>query len=155
MYRKTLLILACILTCAIFLFIQKLYAAGLSTTFGQVRVDNIKIGQTYSMEKEAKTPLVIKNTSDVELALKIDLFIPKEKELIEGYEAIPDTEWIELEMDNFTLPPQSEVSTDVIIKIPGDEEYIGKKYQVYIWSHTIGGSIAIGLRSKLLISITE
>ena len=127
---------------------------GLSTTFGQVKVDNIRIGQNYSMEKDANVPLVIKNTSDIELALKIDVLKPKENELIEEYEAIPDTNWVTLEQDSFVLPPKTEISTDVIISIPDEERYKGKRYQVYIWSHTTG-SIAIGLKSKLLISIAK
>jgi len=151
MNRKVLFILFCIL----FLSGQIAYAMGLSTTFGQVRVDNVKIGQTYSMTKDVDTPFVIKNTSDIELALKIDVLVPKENELIEGYEAIPDANWIKLEKDYFPLPPQSEVSTDILINIPDKERYKGKKYQVYIWSHTIEGTIGIGLRSKLLITIGE
>lgn len=144
-----------ILICAIFLLSQLAYAMGLSTTFGKVSVDNIPIGQTYSMEKDANTPFVIENTSDIELVLKIDVIAPKESELVEGYEPIPDTAWIALEKENLILPPESKVSTDVIITIPNDERYRGKRYQVYLWSHTIGGAIGIGLKSKLLIAIAE
>lgn len=150
MKRRILFITICIL----FLSGQLVYAMGLSTTFGQVRVDNVKIGQTYSMEKDAETPLIIKNTSDIELALKIDVLKPKENELIEECEAIPDTSWITLEQNSFVLPPKNEISTDVIISIPDEERYKGKRYQVYIWSHTTG-SIAVGLKSKLLISIAK
>lgn len=142
-----------LLTCVLCLLAHVACAAGLSTTFGEVKVENIGIGQVYSMENEANTPLVVKNTSDYELELQIDVLIPRENELIEGYEAIPDANWIRLRETSFTMPPQSEVSTDVIIDIPNDDIHIGKKYQVYIWSHTIGSPIAVGLRSKLLISI--
>lgn len=151
MKRKTMLILIC----GIFLSSQVAHAFGLSTTFGRVKVENMRIGQTYSMAKDGEMPFTIKNTSDVELELKIETLIPKEKELIEGYEAIPDASWIELEKETFTLPPESEVSTDVIIKIPDDEIHKGKKYQIYIWSYTTGGAIGVGLKSKLLISIAE
>lgn len=144
-----------ILICWIFLSSQLVYAFGLSTTFGQVKVENLPIGQAYSMAKDGDTPFTIKNTSDIEVELKIETLIPKENELIEGYEAIPDTGWIEIEEDTFTLPPESEVSTDVIIRIPDNEKYKGKSYQIYIWSYTTGGAIGVGLKSKLLISIAE
>jgi len=144
-----------ILICAIFLIFQLAYAMGLSTAFGRVKVDNIKVGQAYSMEMDAKRPFIVKNTSDMELALKIDVLLPKEKELVEGYEARPDTLWIETADDDWILSPEGEAVTDIIISIPDEEKYKGKKYQVYIWSHTTGGAIAVGLKSKLLISIAE
>jgi len=151
MYKKTLIILICITI----ILAQNAYAAGLSTTFGRVKVDNLSIGQAYSMQDEANTPFKIKNTSDFELEIKIDVLIPKESELIDGYEPIPDTSWIELEENNFILSQKTEASIDIIIDIPNEEEYRGKKYQVYLWSRTLGGAIAVGLKSKLLISIAE
>ncbi len=33
------------------------------------------------------------------------------------------------------------------------EKYLGKKYQVFIWSHTVGRAIGVGLKSKLLLTI--
>ena len=143
-----------LLICSIFLSSRLSYAMGLSTTFGRVRVDNIRVGQTYSMENNAKTPLRIENTSDFDLEVYIDLLIPKEHELVEGYEPIPATDWITLSEDTFLLPSHGNISTDVIINVPNEPKYAGKKYQVYIWSHS-KGTVAIGLRSKLLISIAD
>lgn len=48
--------------------------------------------------------------------------------------------------------------TDVIVTIPSDKKYLGKKYQAYIWSHTVGKGklpIALGLKSRLLLEISE
>ncbi|NQT07430.1 MAG: hypothetical protein HQ575_07825 [Candidatus Omnitrophica bacterium] len=141
--------------CTVLLMTSAVYAMGLSTTFGRVRVDNLMAGQRYSMQRDGDAPFIIKNTSNFELKLKMDVVIPSENELVEGYEAIPDAGWINVQGDSFNLPPESDLSTDIIITVPDDDIYKGKKYQVYIWSHTEGGAIAVGLKSKLLISIAE
>jgi len=36
-----------------------------------------------------------------------------------------------------------------------DADLVGKKYQAYIWSHTVGMSVGAGLKSRLLIHIKE
>lgn len=45
--------------------------------------------------------------------------------------------------------------TDVIIKIPKDKEYYGKKFQAYIFSYTKGGLVSVGFKSKLFLSIKK
>ena len=88
--------------------------------------------------------------------LKMELLFPEASELKEGFEAIPDLGWIKLDKAEFTgIKPGEAATTDVIISIPDDRQYQGKKYQVFIWSHTVGRSIGVGLKSKLLISIIE
>jgi hypothetical protein len=132
-----------------------LYAGGLSTTFGEVKLENLKIGEEYSMEEAAEFPLVVQNTSDEQLAIKVEILYPKKEELKEGFEPIPDISWISLEKEQFSLKPQEGAKTDVIIKIPNDKKYLGKKYQVYLWSHTVGRSLGVGLKSRLLFTITS
>lgn len=139
----------------IFCLSSHLYAGGLSTTFGEVKLENLKIGEEYSMEETAEFPLVVQNTSDEQLALKVEVLYPKKEELKKGFEPIPDISWISLEKEEFTLKPQEKAKTDVIIKIPNDEKYAGKKYQVYLWSHTVGRSLGVGLKSRLLFTIVS
>ena len=129
------------------------YAGGLSTTFGEVKLEGLEIGQEYSMEKEAQFPLEVENTSDQVLELKIEALLPEESNLKKGFEPIPDIAWIRLEKDKFTLKPGEKAKTDVIISIPDNKEYSGKSYQVYLWSHTVGRGLGVGLRSRLLFTI--
>lgn len=130
------------------------YAGGLTTTFGEVKVENLKIGKQYSLEETAEFPLIVQNTSDQEIELKVEVLYPKEKELKKDFAPIPDTSWISLEKDHFILAPGEEAKTDVIINIPDDKEYQGRKYQVYLWSHTIGRSLGVGLKSRLLFTVS-
>ncbi|MBU0479258.1 DUF1735 domain-containing protein [bacterium] len=135
-----------------FFFVQSASAGGLSTTFGEVLVEDLRIGEAYSMEKEAKVPLIITNTSNQEVKLKIEVLTPQESELKESFEAIPDIGWVELSQNEFVIGSGQSIKTDVIISIPDDEKYLDKKYQVFIWSYTVGRSIGLGLKSKLLFS---
>ena len=75
---------------ATFLWVQPAFCGGLTTTFGEVLVENLPIGKSYSMQKKAKTPLVINNTSEQEVKLLIEVLLPYESELKEGFEPIPD-----------------------------------------------------------------
>ncbi|MFH1777381.1 MAG: hypothetical protein ABH952_07485 [Candidatus Omnitrophota bacterium] len=134
---------------------QFAFAGGLNTTFGEVLVENLRLGEPYSMEKEAKVPLIINNTSGYKVDLKIDVLAPEESELKEGYEPIPDINWIEITEKEFIIEPDKSIKTDVIITIPDDKKYLGKKYQVWIWSHTLGRSIGVGLKSRLLLETVE
>ena len=131
------------------------YADGLRTGFGKVVLENVPIGKAYSMRRDSKFPLIIKNESDKRVNLKLEVLIPKEGEVQRGYEPLPDYRWITLENNNFTVEPNGEAETDVIIDIPDDRQYLGRKFHVFILSCTTGESLGIGLKSKLLFSVGE
>jgi hypothetical protein len=47
-----------------------------------------------------------------------------------------------------------------LLSIPDDDQYLGKKYQVMIWSHTVGGSgggmfMAYGLKSRIIFTTQD
>lgn len=131
-----------------------LEAAGLSTGFSEVMLENLELGKVYSTKEVAGLPLAVVNTGDEAVDLKIELLLPQESELKEGFEPIPDLSWVKLEAIEFKgVEPQDAATTDVIISIPDDKKYQGKKYQVFIWSHTVGRMIGVGLKSKLLFTI--
>jgi hypothetical protein len=148
-YRLPYILLLSILVCT-----QSAEAGGLSTTFGEVVIENLKIGQTYSVRQLANIPLTVLNMADRSVKLKMDVLRPQESELKKGYEPIPDTSWVSLEQDFFTIEPKGKAATDVFISIPDDERYLGRKYHVWIWSHTVGGMIGLGLKSRLLFTVS-
>ena len=61
------------------------YGDGLRTGFGKVVLENIPIGKTYSMRRDSKFPLVVKNESDKTIDLKLEVLIPEEGEVQQGY----------------------------------------------------------------------
>ncbi len=132
------------------------YAAGLSTTFSEVTLEGLEIGKNYSTKELAGLPLAVVNTGDESIDLKAEVLLPDVSELKEGYESIPDINWIKLKRTSFkNIKPKKAAVTDVKISIPADDIYKGKRYHVFIWTHSVGSVIGVGLKSKLLFTIKE
>lgn len=145
-----------ILATMVFAIANTCYAAGLSTTFSEVTLEGLETGKDYSTSHVADLPLAVINTGDEATDLKMEILMPEVSELKEGYEPIPDISWIRLEQLEFKgVKPKEAATTDVKISIPGDQQYKGKRYQVFIWTHSTGTAIAVGLKSKLLFTIKE
>lgn len=138
----------------IFAFSGIAIAGGLSSTFVEVRLKGIKPGVVYSVEREAGMPLIVNNTTE---AMTIDIGVDTEKpvdyNLVPGYEAIPDLSWVVVKKKFFKdVSPGQSAKTDILIKVPRGKKYAGKKYQVYIYSHTAGNEmIRMGLMGRILI----
>ena len=135
--------------------VQPAFAAGLSTTFGEIVVENLPLGETYSLAEKVKMPLVVSNTGNAAVNLKIEVLAAKESELKEGFAPIPDIGWIELKQKEFTLGPGESAKTDVLISVPDDTQYRGRKFQVYLLSYTTGSTVGVGLKSRFLFSIAQ
>lgn len=143
---------------ACFLFSAScVYAGGLSSYFVEVKLENLVPGKTYSIKQEKNQALVIKNTTD---DMTVDIGVEPEKpvdyNLVKGYEPIPDLSWIKIEKNFFKeVKPQQTIESDITINVPRNKKYYGKKYQVYIYSHTAGqGTFRVGLMSRILFTTT-
>lgn len=145
---KTFLTLAAAL-CS---FDLPVFAGGLRTPFGEVIVRNLKIGQTYSMHKLVNLPLRVINTGGDSVDLRIETV--KHTVLNQGYEPIPSLDWVRVEKGTFTVEPNREAVTDLIINIPNDPALLGRRFQADIWSHTVDPrALLVGLQSRLLLHI--
>ncbi len=132
-------------------------AGGLRTPFGEVVVRNLKIGQTYSLQKMINLPYRVVNTGEDQVDLMIDVIRLDTSTLKDGYEPLPDLSWVTLSTRSFTVQPNEEVATDVVVSIPDDEKYMGHRYQANIWARTRDRSsiVAVGMMSKLLIAVSS
>ncbi|MFH1753563.1 MAG: hypothetical protein ABH875_05215, partial [Candidatus Omnitrophota bacterium] len=133
-------------------------AGGLSTTFIEETLEGLEPGKTYSIEEVNRRPLIVKNTTeDMTVDIAIEPELPVDYNLVPGYEPLPDTSWVMIEKTEFKeVGPGQSAETDVIISIPLEAGHRGKKYQIYIYSHTVGGAtFRTGLMSRVLIHISE
>lgn len=138
------LLFACLPPCA--------WAGGLRTPFGEVIVRNIKIGQTYSLFKLVNLPLRVINTGADPVDLRIETV--KHTVLTPGYEPIPALDWVRVDRGTFTVEPNREAVTDLIITIPNDTALLGRRFQADVWSHTVDPrALLVGLQSRLLLHI--
>jgi hypothetical protein len=131
-------------------------AIGLRTKFGKVQVRGLKIGQTYSLNKLLSLPYRLVNTGGRTEEVRLDV-VPLSGEPQPGYEPIPDVNWVTLEKHEFSVAPNHEAVSDVIISIPNDAKLLGKRYEVHLWAHTTAkeGMFNVGLESSLLLEIAS
>lgn len=135
-------------------------AVGIRTRFGVVVVENLQPGRTYNIRELVGLPLRVVNASDKQVTIKMEIQKPDpetDKGMVaKHFEPIPALSWIKLSNDYFVVDPGQSAIADVLVTIPDDDKYLGKRYQVNIWSHTIGKRFAnVGLMSNLRITIAK
>lgn len=132
-------------------------AGGLSTQLGEVVIENLQVGQTYNLKQLANLRLIVTNNGDDSVALKMDIVLPDSSQLKGGAKRLPDTSWVRLSQNSFLLGPSEKASSDIMLSIPNDDRFLGQKYQVAIWSHTVnygdkGMLIGYGLESRVIFT---
>lgn len=160
MIKKKVKLFISILLFLIYLFPCIINSSGLQTDFAEVLIENLQIGRTYSLKEIANYPLILKNTSNKKIRIKIEPVIPKTR-IKKGFEPIPSLSWISLPHTNFILSKGQSDGSDIILAIPDDTGYLGKKYQLDILS--VGKQIGLrsvlefelALKSRLLFTIAN
>jgi hypothetical protein len=132
-----------------------LYAAGLTANFGEVLIEDLKIGYPFSTRNKANLPYIITNVGYKTIDVRVDVLVPSEQELKKGYEPIPDSSWIKLEKNFFTLKPNEQGSTDLVFNIPNDEKLLGRKFDAIVYPYTFEGVLKIGVNSHVLFTIDK
>lgn len=109
-------------------------ASALHTEFGEVRLQNLAIGKTYSVARIASEQFVVSNTSDDSLFVHMEAVVPRQHQLRQNALPVPDESWIRLENSYLALAGHSTVWTDVYLTLPYDPDLAGKLFQVDILS---------------------
>lgn len=134
-------------------------AESLRANIGELLLQNMQPGQTYDLTRLLNLPLRITYSGFTNSEI---LFLPHipttADEMKKGYEPIPDKSWVTVEPGQMDLSDFGGVAeANVKVTIPDDDQYLGKKYAVYVWSraHQKGGGITFGLgvKSRLLLVI--
>lgn len=127
-------------------------AAGLKTPLGEVVIRGLRIGQTYSMYKLVNLPLRVVNTGNETTEVNIETV--RASAITPGYEPIPTLDWVKVDQGTFTIAPNREAVTDLIISIPNDPKLLGRRFQADVWTHSVDRrAYLVGLKSRLLIHI--
>ena len=132
-------------------------AGGLSTQLGEVVIENLQVGQTYNLKQLANLSLIVTNNCDDSVALKMDVVLPDNSQLKGGAKPLPDTSWVRLSQNTFVLGPSEKALSEITLSIPDDGRFLGQKYQVAIWSHTVnfgnkGMLMGYGLESRVIFT---
>ena len=129
-------------------------SGGISTQTAAVVIENLKVGHTCSLKALANYQLRINSTCDSPVSLRMDVLLPDSSELKKNAAIIPDPSWVQLIPACFELEPQGAAVADIVITIPDDDQYLGRKFQVMVWSHPVGSSfIHLGLKSRIIFTL--
>lgn len=123
--------------------------ANVSATFADLILENLQMDVSYNLRTVKKVPFIIENRGEYEVDATIRVTVPRPDALKEGYEAIPDTEWIKVVPDKFRLKPGEKGTSDVIIMVPYDEKLTGKHFQ----AHFLCSGTPIGMPGNLVIAL--
>lgn len=152
MLRREIVIVVSLL---IAFFSRDVFATALTANFGEIVVQELRIGYPFSLKERAHLTYIITNPGSKPIEVKIEIKAPLGGKVKKGYEPIPDVSWIKLEKDFFIVNPNEQVSTDIVFNIPKDEKLIDKKYQVSLFPYTFDGILRIQVESNILFTISK
>ncbi len=138
------------------------FTRGIAMRFVDITLENVQPGVSFSIRQLKNLPLVVANLEEEDVDIGISIEYPEEREMKEGYEPMPDPNWVRVVPNTFHLGPKASAASDVLISIPNDPKLIGHHYEAIIWAHTThknqlipqgGVFIETGLRSRIRISV--
>jgi hypothetical protein len=120
----------------------------------EVRLPGLLIGRSFSTWRMSEAPLVVRNTSDDTLHVRVDVVVPPRHELRPGARALPDRAWVTLEARDLVVAPHRERRTDVRLTLPYDPDLAGFTYQVDLaCTERRAGAWTTLVRHRLLFSV--
>jgi len=139
-------------------------AVSIRTSFISVSVAGVVPGEDFSLRENGGPVLKIFNRGSEKVKVKVEaveekipLFPPLSKGDDRGICMLAESSWIKFEKDILEIPADSSAETDIIIKVPEEKRYFGKKFYVCLMSQTESGEnmFSAGLRSKLFFQTVE
>jgi hypothetical protein len=129
-------------------------ADGLSTSFADVMVPDVPLGNSWNIKNSKGSGLVLQNLGDQPILIHVKILIPQPSELRDHAEALPSVNWITIQPVDFELAPHSQEDCNVIFTIPSKRNFRGRLYQAMIFSRGVpvakkGIGFNTGLLSRL------
>ena len=110
-------------------------AAGLSTTFVDVLLKDVVVGEATIAHDQTGRDLVITNVGSSPVHVRVDALVPSKGELRDKALAIPEAGWVSIHPESLDIPPSGQGKFQIVIQVPAKRSIKGKQYQVMIWSH--------------------
>ncbi|HRY30441.1 MAG TPA: hypothetical protein P5079_10455 [Elusimicrobiota bacterium] len=125
---------------------------GLSTTFVDVVMDELKTGQGYVSGQRDFRPFTVTNHSSKPVKVVIEPEISPQG-VLEGYEPIPSIAWLKVTPQRLSLKPGETKTAHLRLDIPKGEQWKQRHFQVNLRTRTDEGTVAVGLESRLRFSV--
>jgi hypothetical protein len=127
---------------------------GLASRFGDVILEGVQPGRTYSLREAARVPLGVENRGDAETEVVIEFSKPREGNHSKDYEPIPDPSWLKAVPDRLTLAPHSVGFFDLMLTVPDDPKLLRRHFQVQVKARSGGvGLIGVAVENRVRFSV--
>lgn len=107
----------------------------------ELTIENVPVGSRFQVEsfigistsgdEYSGTKFLIVNAENTSITVTIEVMAPTTPR--EGYKPIPDLSWVIVEPNSVTVPAKSSTEVTIYIDIPSSAEYMGKKWEVWIY----------------------
>ena len=144
---------ACILFCSL-LILTHAHAGGLSTSFVDVFVKDVPLGEPKRVENKDGQSLILWNTGETPLVVHVAALKPATSELRGSAEPIEDTAWVVIQPSSLTLGPHGQGQCNVVLSLPANRKLRHRLFQTMIWTRSepvLGNGVTVsgGLKSRL------
>lgn len=127
---------------------------GLKARFGDLILEGVKPGRTYSLKDAARVPLGVENPGDGDLEVVVEASKPRPKTEAAGYEAIPDPAWLKAVPDKVLIGPKGVGFFDLLLTVPDDPKLVGRHFQVQVRMKGTGDSmLGLAIENKVRFSV--
>ena len=126
---------------------------GLAARFGDVILERVTPGRTYSLRDAAKVPLGLENRGDAETEVVIEFEPPMKVELVKGYEPVPDLSWFKAIPNSMRIPAHGLGFFDILMTIPDDPKLVGRHFQLNVKATTRAGTFGVMVQNRIRLSI--
>lgn len=127
-------------------------ALGLRSAFKSLVIEGLEPGRARKVSEVSRRKLRLENTGAETVEVEMRLAAPKESELKDGYEPLPDLSWVRLTAPRHVLRAGGAGESDAVVAVPAGSDLRGKRWQVQ-WV-SVGKSpegLRLELRSSLLL----
>ncbi len=134
--KRVVWLTCCILFVVNYFFSVTGYGMGMEVDPGEINIRNVPLGETVMVSALGGKGMMlsIENKSGSAYNYSINILHASETTAVleQGYADIPDTAWIQPEIQDVRVAAYSKQSVGLYLQIPKKEEYYNKKYQAVI-----------------------
>jgi len=96
----------------------------------------------YHVEDYEIEPYVwpIELTNDGDSPITVKLSVKEPEKLYDGYEVLPDFDWVEINETTMEIPANSKMRTDIYINIENESANYGKNWEFWIFADQTAGA---------------
>jgi hypothetical protein len=126
----------------------------LGVRFPDLVMEKLELGGIYNLRHLRGIPYVLINQSDKAVDAEIVVQAPRKQDMKDGYEPIPDANWMRVVPNKFKMEPGDVATADVILSVPGDASLTGRHFQATVLSRTTGKNLMqVGVASAVRFSV--